>query len=156
MDKAEIEACLRKAFTVDPPPTGDKLVKLEGDTETRQKIREVFSGRKWWELEPDLIMKYDDAISFLAPEGRHYYLPAYLIAALYAPREWIFQEMVIYHLYLPLERSKGDQIRTKFERFLDLLSAEERSAIRKYLEYLMEHDPSEAAEEALRTLWHRF
>ena len=64
--------------------------------------------------------------------------------------------MVIYHLYLPLERSRGDQIRTKFERFLDLLSAEEKSAIRKYLEYLMEHDPSEAAEEALRTLWHRF
>ena len=156
MDQAEIEECLRKAFTSDPPPTGDQLVKIHGHIDTRLKIREVFSGQRWWEMAPDLVMEYDDAISFLEPEGLHYYLPAYLIATLYADREWLFSEMVIYHLYLPLNRPEGDPIRTKFERFLDLLSAEEKSAIRKFLEYLIEHDPSDAAEEALRVLWHKF
>ena len=156
MDQAEIETCLRKAFVSDPPPTGDQLVKIYGDIETRLKIREVFSGRRWWELDPDLVMEYDDAISFLEPEGRRYYLPAYLTATLHADPEWFFSEMVIYHLYLPLNHPEGDPIRTKFERFMDLLSSEEKSAIRTFLEYRMEHDPSDAAEEALRVLWHKF
>ena len=156
MDQAETEEYLRKAFTSDPPPTGDRLVMICGDIDTRQKIRDVFSGRRWWELSPDLIMEYDDAISFMEPEGLRYYLPAYLIATLYADPEWFFSEMVIYHLYLPLTRPEGDPIRTKFERFLDLLSAKEKSAIRKFLEYLIDHDPSDAAEEALRVLWHKF
>jgi hypothetical protein len=156
MDKTDIEACFRKAFTFDPPPTGDRLVKILGDIDKRQEIRKIFSGRRWWELAPDLIMEHDDAISFMEPEGRRYYLPAYLIATLYADPEWFFSEMVIYHLYLPLTRPEGDPIRTKFERFLGLLSAEEKSAVRKFLEYLIDHDPSDAAEEALRVLWHKF
>lgn len=157
MNRIEIESCLRRAFKSEPPPTGDKLVKLhDGDLDRRQSIRDVFSGQRWWDIEPTLIMEYDDGIYLLEPEGTRYYLPAYLRATLYADPEWIFSEMVIYRLYLPLKRPKEDPVRVKFERFLSLLTSEEKSAVRKFLEYLMEHDPSDAAEDALRTLWHEF
>lgn len=156
MDRSEIEALLRKTFSSGQPPTGDKLVKLQGHTDTRLKIRNVFSGRRWWELDADILVANDDAIPFLEPEGLRYYLPAYLIAILNVDRGLFFSEMVIYNLYLPLDRPEGDPVRTKFEQFLGLLSTEEKRVIKKFLEYLVENDPSDAAEEAVRLVWHKY
>lgn len=156
MKQSDIEAILSDAFISSPPPEGDALVEIRGDIYTREEIRDAFSGKRWQDLDQDTIESHDDALSFMAPEGRRYYLPAYLIATFNADPEWAFSDLVIYSLHLPLNRPEGDPIRTKFERFLELLTVEEKSAIRKFLEYTADRPGFEAAEEALHVLWNKF
>jgi len=155
MDRETLAKIFREAFRGDPP-VGDELVELKGDVERRNEIREEFTGRTWWEIPAQTIFEQDDAISFFAPKGRCHYLPAYLLAALDVQGDWWFPEMVVYNLYLPIKRPRGDLVRESFEVFLSLLTIEQKTAIRRYLEYAVEHGPSEAAEEALDILWRRY
>lgn len=155
MDRAGLARMFRRVFGGDPPVC-DELVELKGDVERRKEIREVFTGRTWWEIPTETIMEQDNAISFFAPKGMRYYLPSYLLSALDVQGDWVFPEMVVYGLYLPLKHPRGDPVRENFEAFLGLLTIEQKTAIRRYLEYVEEHGGKEGAQEALDIFWRKF
>jgi hypothetical protein len=47
---------------------------------------EPFVGKKWQDLDPDFIDRYQGALFWFTPEAFHYYLPAFLKAGLARPK----------------------------------------------------------------------
>ncbi|WP_252092407.1 DUF6714 family protein [Pseudomonas sp. MWU13-3659] len=78
--RREVEAAFGKA----EPPEADQVVKSRYPEPLQ--IRDYFAGKRWWELSlKDFRENYvgDESacLSFMAPAGIKYYLPAYLLMA---------------------------------------------------------------------------
>jgi len=157
--RGDIQQLLQKDFRSHPPPTGAELVEDNGDTATLKRLRDLFSGRRWYELDPEFVIDHAELLWSMAPNGQRYYLPAFLLATFHAPKDWVYTNNLILSLFLPL-RNEDDPARERFVRFLDALTPAEKSAIRAFLEYTAAEHPSQgersAAKLALRVLWRKF
>ena len=160
MTKSDIHELFQKTFRSQPPPTGDDLISKGADTTASGRIRDLFSGRRWYELDPEFVVDHADAFWSMTPPGRRYYLPAFLLATLHAPKDWVYADNLILGLFLPLRGADDDPDREVFVRFLESLEPREKSAVRSFLEFVAAHHPSRgeqgAAKMALRVLWRKF
>lgn len=159
LTKGNIQQLLQKSFRSHPPPTGSDLVQGTTEAATGQAIRDLFSGRRWYELDPDFVIEHADHLWSMAPAAQRYYLPAYLLATFHAPKDWVYTNNLLLSLFLPL-RNEDDPERDRFVRFLDALTPAEKSAIRRFLEFTAAEHPSQgergAAKLALSVLWRKF
>lgn len=160
MKKSDIELILHEAFCCDPLPEGDELVEMTGHIFEREEVLEAFSGRRWQDLDQDFLEGQDEALYLMAPEGRRYYLPAFLIASLHMPAAWFFPASIVLRLFAPLRHPVGHPSRDNFEQFLKLLTRRQKQAVKTFLEYAtLEHPSHEArryAKIALRVLWRKY
>jgi hypothetical protein len=159
LTKGDIQQLLQKCFRSHPPPTGTDLVPAAGDIATSQAIRDLFNGRRWYELDPEFVVEHEDLLWSMAAPAQRYYIPSYLLATFHAPKDWVYTNNLLLSLFLPL-RNEDDPERDRFVRFLEVLSAEEKSAIRTFLEFTAAEHPSQgergAAKLALSVLWRKF
>jgi hypothetical protein len=157
--KGDIQQLLQKSFRSHPPPTGDDLVSNSGDAKAIRTIRELFTGRRWYELDPEFVIEHAEMLPSMAPSAQRYYLPAFLLATFHAPKDWVYTNNLILGLFLPL-RNEDDPARDQFIKFLDMLTPAEKSAIRAFLGYTSTEHPSQgergAAKLALSVLWRKF
>lgn len=124
-----------------------------------RKIRDLFSGRRWYELDPEFVIDHADLLWAMAPPAQRYYIPAFLLATFHATKDWVYTNNLLLGLFLPL-RNEDDPVRDQFVRFLDALTPGEKSAIRAFLEFTAAEHPSQgergAAKLALSVLWRKF
>jgi hypothetical protein len=150
---------LQKCFRSHPPPTGTDLVPDGADPKTAKTIRDLFAGRRWYELDPEFVVDHAETIWSMGVEAQRYYIPAFLLATFHAQQDWVYTNTLIVSLFLPL-RNEDDPARDEFIRFLDALTAIEKSAIRTFLDFTANEHPSQgergAAKLALRALWRKF
>lgn len=160
MTQSEIHELLQKSFKSDPPPTGSDLVSKDTEDSAAKKIRDLLSGRRWYELDPEFVVDHADIFWKMEPAAQRYYLPAFLLATFHAPDDWVYVDNMILGLFLPLRGADNDPAREVFVRFLENLEPKEKSAVRTFLEYMAEHHPGKgeqgAAKMALRALWRKF
>lgn len=159
MTKGDIQQLLQKSFRSHPPPTGDDLVSGDGDENAVKEIRNLYTGRRWYELDPEFVVDHADMLWLMALPAQRYYMPAYLLATFHAPKDWVYTNNLLVSLFLPL-RNEDDPARAEFVKFLDALTPIEKSAIRTFLEYTAAEHPSQgergAAKLALSVLWRKF
>ncbi len=131
----------------------------KGDRKAANIVRDRFSGRRWFELDPEFVVENADSFASMSPEGQRYYVPAFLLATFHAPKDWVYTNNLILSLFLPL-RNEDDPARDQFIRFLDILTPVEKSAIQAFLKYTAAEHPSQgergAAKLALSVLWRKY
>jgi hypothetical protein len=122
---------IEAAFADAPQPAANRIGDNPEDWESAE-LALAFQGRHWKDLSPEELRYHSS--SFLSPEGFHYYVPAYLLAAL-ADHEDLMPRTV-FGLTLAEESSTEDQrLRAwQLERF-NRLSAEQKRTVREFLEY---------------------
>lgn len=159
MTKGDIQQLLQKSFRSHPPPTGDDLAAAIGDAQVSKEIRDLFTGRRWYELDPEFVVERADMLWDMAAPAQRYYIPAFLLATFNETTDWVYTNNLLLSLFLPL-RNEDDPARERFVKFLDALTAEEKSAIRAFLEFTAAEHPSQgergAAKLALSVLWRKF
>lgn len=159
MTKGDIQQLLQKSFRSHPPPTGDDLVMDNGDEKTVREIRNLFTGRRWYELDPEFVIEHAEMLWSMAVAAQRYYIPAYLLATFHVSKDWIYTNNLLLSLFLPL-RNEDDPARDTFVRFLEALTPIEKSAIRAFLDFTAAEHPSQgergAAKLALSVLWRKF
>lgn len=159
MTKGDIQQLLQNSFRSHPPPAGVDLVPEKADPKTAKAIRDLFTGQRWYELDPEFVVDHAETLWSMAPQAQRYYIPAFLLATFHAQQDWVYSNNLILSLFLPL-RNEDDPARDEFIRFLDTLTAAEKSAIRTFLEYTAAEHPSQgergAAKLALRVLWRKY
>lgn len=159
MTKGDIQQLLQKSFCSHPPPAAADLVSGERQAGTAQAIRDLFDGQRWYEIDPESVIEHADILWSMTPSAQRYYVPAYLLATFHAPADWVYTNNLILSLFLPL-RNEGDPAHAEFTKFLELLTPEEKSAIRAFLEYTATDHPTDgersAAKLALSVLWRKF
>jgi len=147
---------ISEAFGNKPPPRVEDIVELRGDIHERTEIRRIFGGKRWSELDHVTIEGNYDFLSFFSPIGCHYYLPAYMCAALNAEKDSILRFTVVFHL-VPPRRSASENAKSCFEEGLKLFSPEEREVVCQYLGYFGGLDPKDlvgrTSRVALRLFW---
>lgn len=160
MTQSEIHELFQKTFMSHPPPSGEGLAPSGADAVSARRVRDLFSGRRWYELEPEFVVDHADVFWSMAAPARRYYLPAFLLATLYVPKDWVYADNLILGLFLPLRGADDDPDREVFVKFLESLAPDEKAAVRRFLEFMAEHHPSRgeqgAAKMALRVLWRKF
>jgi hypothetical protein len=62
-----------------PPKFGEITVETTLDG---KKISSDLESNAWWEISTEVLRANYDALPLLTPQAYHYYLPAYLLAAL--------------------------------------------------------------------------
>lgn len=86
MDKQAIIENIERAWVNVPYPGDDRI--FTPDSNDDEGIRDYFSGTSWHGHAPEELRGHCSAIStFFTPEAYHYWLPAYLIAAVEDPEE---------------------------------------------------------------------
>ncbi len=131
----------------------------KGDAKVINTVRDRFTGRRWYELDPEFVVQNADCFASMAPEAQRYYVPAFLLATFHAPKDWVYTNNLILSLFLPL-RNEDDPARDQFIKFLDILTPVEKSAIQAFLKYTAVEHPSQgergAAKLALSVLWRKY
>lgn len=159
MTKGDIQQILQKSFRRHPPPTGADFVPDRAAPETARTIRDLFAGRRWYELDPELVVDHAETLWSMGVQAQRYYIPAFLLATFHAQKDWVYTNNLILGLLLPL-RNEDNPARDEFLRFPDSLTDPEKSAIRIFLEYTAVQHPSHGergvAKPALRALWRKF
>lgn len=66
------------AFTTPPPRRGELIVDGADPCEA-QEIHRALQGRRWTAVARDVPRRVSGALSWMTPEGRHHYLPLWLV-----------------------------------------------------------------------------
>lgn len=134
MSSAKREAIKKQiedAFS-DTPKPDDASIGYNPDDWESAELALAFKGRHWQDITPAELQYHSS--SFLSSEGFHYYLPAYLLAALDDYGSLL--QKTVFGLGPPNESSPRakDVWAWQLERFERLSSAQKR-AVRVFLEY---------------------
>lgn len=160
MTKSDIHKLFQKTFKSASPPVGAELISKDMEAGTAKRIRDLFSGRRWYELDPEFMIDHADDFWSMEPQARRYYLPAFLLATFHAPKDWVYVNNLVLGLFIPLRGSDDDPDREAFVEFLEMLEPQEKSAVTAFLKFTAENHPSKgeqgAAKMALRVLWRKF
>ncbi len=145
-----IKQAIWDAFALVPYP-GDDALALHPEDDKGKSILRHLTGRRWRDAIDEAAEWLDDkAVLFLTPAARHYYLPAFLFAALNG------YDDVRRSLLYALEPPDG---MARFRREFDAYTPEQKSAVRRFLEYVRDeaHDGEDkaAAHIALERYWAR-
>lgn len=102
MDRSSLIQRVHNAFPTANPPAGNRIVK--GVSGEATDIKAMLSGKRWNELNGDVLVRENSALGFLTDEAFRYYIPAYLLLLLHDLRAAdILASSVIRHLTLPVE-----------------------------------------------------
>jgi hypothetical protein len=145
-------AAVREAFAEVRMPAASDIVPATAihDPE-RERVQREFDGRHWRDLDASFVGSHAEALLLLAPRAWHFYLPAYLIAALVGPRESdLGAASVVVSLTRP-EDVNPDATTWVGER-VRLMSVEQRSALAGWLDHLATHRPWELSRDRERQI----
>lgn len=153
-DKARLRQDIEEAFGAMEYP-GDDRIGAGKDWESAELAR-VFRGQHWrdWKDKPlELLSKAgQDSVAFLSPEGFRFYLPLYLLAALFHYDEAGFLvDSMVYRLLPPGEMTlKQRQELESNLKNLSGLSEQTQEIFRKHAESMLHPDPSALKEQKAR------
>jgi hypothetical protein len=126
---------LRESFPdASPPKASDIALSQTGEIDV-----DVYGGKRWTELHP---MFLDPSMWALTLEALHYYLPAYMLAAI--TYDWFDQGPLLEELYTsetPESSWSQEFWHLKFARwdqFMKRLTSEQKHVVRLWLELLLE------------------
>jgi hypothetical protein len=125
-----VSRMIKEAFADLSPPTGVDLVTQNtmGYDAERDDITRFFFGRRWQSLSIDELRCEYSAVHFFSPAAYRYFLPAFMLAVV---ERFDDADLVTDSLLLTLSPD-----RPLFRSRVAVLSAQQRQAIRAFLEYL--------------------
>jgi hypothetical protein len=127
---------IREAFVSVEYPGDDRLVyDTSGGHLECDGVAAAFKGKRWAELSVDFLRRHADSIFFFTPEAYRFYLPAYLLSIIGSYRESDVMPVTVLHSLTPPE---GSTRNTPFERRARVFDAQQRGAIRAFLQFLMD------------------
>lgn len=85
MNASEIIQLIEDAWHAVPYPGDDKI--FTPDSYDDEDIVNYFSGTTWRGHSPANLRAHSSAFTFFTPEAFHYWLPAFMIAAIQSPEE---------------------------------------------------------------------
>ena len=139
-----VEITIKEAFGDVPPPSEEDLCAFLGDEPLEET--EPFRGRKWQDLDPDFLERYQGALFWFTPEAFHYYLPAFLKAGLVNP-DAIFV-ITILQLLWPAQNETSAEFR---KGRWGLLTDIEITALEDWLRWLVgQTTPGDVFEEEVK------
>jgi hypothetical protein len=145
--RAQIRQAILSAFA-DVPYPGDKAIAYSSTAWDGIAINHDFKGYHWRELPRGLLAFYHDVLSFLSVEGLHFFLPAYLLAAL--------EDLHDIRTSVAWILTPREDIADLKERFDGYTPAQKR-AIRLFLEHVRDAMPqvslADLAQRALDEYW---
>ena len=142
MNAADVIRQIKDAWGKVPyPGDGDIFTRDSYDDE---EITNYFSGTTWRGHKPADLRAHSSAFAFFAPAAFHFWLPAFMIAAIEDPEE---ADVIIDHIPASLSGCSAS------ERW-SLFSTPQREAVAAYLRFQIERfsDGVEAERKALRVL----
>lgn len=77
---AEIAAHVQRVFPKEPPPPAKDLTGHR--CEECDQLQADFSGKKWWEINGELVEENSGQLPLFTPIAYYYFLPAYILNAL--------------------------------------------------------------------------
>jgi hypothetical protein len=105
---------VEQAFGVGPPPP-EPLVDAEylrPGTLGDDGVTKFFSGKSWKGLDAAQLRQHRAAMYMFTPQAHHYYLPAFIIAALSSPPEFDdIPDLIIFHLSMHYDSFWWERIR---------------------------------------------
>jgi hypothetical protein len=152
MERRRIREQIKLAFKCTAPPEASQIV-ASSYPEPLQ-IRDFFKGRNWWDVTLDILVDeyVGDAsacLSFMAPVGMRYYLPAYLFIACEQ-----YDEGDVISKELPsrlLMYARDDDLYK-----IKCMDDAKQAAVAQVLEFLVQAYDDEDAYEALEFFWGKF
>lgn len=151
-EKVELDKLRCRVVEVFPkiePPGFDELTGHR--CEECDELRDLFFGKKWWELDRELVRENYGQLSLFQPQAYKYYLPAFILEALDNFND--YDEVLEFFIYgwLP---SKYPNLQTYHEERKSIFAGEQLGLISDVLLAVVE-DPqmtysSKEAERALR------
>lgn len=155
VSRADLEAQIKRAFALAPPPRrghvvnsklGHEPVMVEADFAGLSSAS-ALQNPEWLDRSPD---GFATALCFFSHEAFRYFLPAYMIADL---RDQLKQTSVEFHLTFGLtddSRSSFDYVCERFAKF----TREEAQAVVAYLQWKRAREPWDTSfDEALKNYW---
>ncbi|MGD1083699.1 MAG: DUF6714 family protein [Verrucomicrobiota bacterium] len=142
MNAAEIIQLIEDAWRDVPYPGDDKI--FTPDSYDDEDIVNYFGGTTWRGHSPADLRAHSSAFTFFAPEAFHYWLPAFLIAAIQSPEE---ADVILDYIAWSLGNRYAP------ERW-SLFSPVQRRAVAGYFRFQIERfgDAAEDEPKALRIL----
>ncbi|MCY1031136.1 hypothetical protein OV207_06680 [Corallococcus sp. BB11-1] len=152
------EALLRQqiedAFSDVPRPDDSCIAYAPEAWETAELSRD-FRGMHWKDVPAQRIRQHAAHLSLLSPEALHYYLPAYLLAALTDPD---VRDFLLSQLSIPDE--SHPELRTHFKSRFDTLPPQQRNVVQTFLRRMRDEASGPIARrhwsQALETYWDTF
>jgi uncharacterized protein DUF6714 len=145
----QIQQIIQEAFA-DVPHPGEEVITPPPEYHWAEDLNEAFRGHHWRDLPAKILEQYACSLPFMKPEGRHFYLPAYLLRALDKLHDQGVNSWRIYALDPPDDM-------TRFKGEYDTYPEAQRSAIRLFLAHVREAcDDRESrylAQESLARYW---
>jgi uncharacterized protein DUF6714 len=143
------------AFSTTAYPGDDRLVyDTSGAHLECNQVAEAFRGLQWQDVSVDLLLNQPDSLFFFTPEAYRYYLPAFMIAAVQSYADMDIVVINLVHTLIP--PAKG-QDHNRFEARMQGLNPRQRSAVRRFLEFLKsahaQDFPRNDLQLALETYW---
>jgi hypothetical protein len=127
---------IRRAFSGTPEPEpGNLTPRTEVRDRESEQVSRDFTGRHWDELDVAFLRSHPVSLLLLSPAAFHYFLPAYLIAAVSEPVESDLVTDAALMALTPPESGDADAW-AWFNDRVGLLSAWQRDAARHWLAYL--------------------
>ena len=135
MNAAEIIQLIEDAWRVAPYPGDDKI--FTPDSYDDEDIVNFFGGTTWRGHSPVNLRGHSSAFTFFTPEAFHYWLPAFMIAAIQSPEE---ADVILDHISWSL----GDRYASK--RW-PLFSSAQRKAVAGYFRFQIDRFGDNAEDE---------
>jgi hypothetical protein len=142
MNASNVIQLIEDAWREVPYPGDDKI--FRPDSYDDEGIANYFGGRTWRDHSAADLRAYSSAFTFFTPEAFHYWLPAFMIAAIQSPEEAdVIVEYIAWHLGARHE-PKG----------WSLFSPAQRQAVAKYFQFQIDRfgDAAEDERKALAIL----
>ncbi len=136
------------------------VIDAYGSSKERAKARRLDTEICWQDVPEADIEQFDWILSFLDPQGFHYYVPAYMVWSLkyYKTSDSASSDSIIYAFNHYLSTSRGMK-EWHQERFA-VFTPEQSAAICGFLRYMAEQGDdfanSDAASQALAEYWGQF
>lgn len=144
--RERVRQAIEEAFR-DVPYPEDPRFALNPETSEGEETEKAFKGHHWRNLPEKAVSKR--MLIFLRPEARHFYMPAFLLAAL----RRLPRAPTMFDLYSLVPPDDA----TRFKKEYDTYSSAQRAAIRLFLEYVRDEaarpDCKATAELALERYW---
>jgi hypothetical protein len=109
------------------------------------EIAERFKGQDWHSLSPEFLDRHYDNIFLMTAAAFHYYLPAYLRAALRLPDSQVQQATLS-----ALCTSKKPKQKLYFEERINTLTGAQLAVVKKFVELCHKTEPDTITKQAMR------
>lgn len=147
-----IVSAIRQAFVgVEIPEPSAIVPQTPVRDRERDRIRHEFAGRHWRDLDASFVGARAESILLMTPTAWHFYLPAYLVAAIVAERESDLAAASVVVGLTP-QRDDDPDSRAWVDERTRLLSPEQRTVLREWLGYLAERRPWELSADGVRRI----